>query len=75
VLVVHEEYDSGGDYDGDNDTIEEMGVIAIVTTSTPAISIFGASNENLSTTKHKCSMAKATSIIQTPHQTFHSYYE
>jgi hypothetical protein len=66
VLVVHEEYESGGDHDHDNKSSEEAGVSAITTTSTPAISLFGASNENLSTAKHKCLMAKATEVSPKP---------
>jgi hypothetical protein len=58
VLVVHEEYESGGDDDHDNESSEEAGVAAIVTTSTSAISLFGITNENLSTTKHKCFMQR-----------------
>jgi hypothetical protein len=66
VLVVHEEYESGGDDDHDNESSEEAGVAAIVTTSTSAISLFGTTNENLSTTKHKCFMAKASEVSPKP---------
>jgi hypothetical protein len=66
VLVVHEEYKSGGDDDHDNESSEEAGVATIATTSNPAISLFGSTNENLSTAKHKCLMSKATEVSPKP---------
>jgi hypothetical protein len=66
VLVFHEEYESRGDDDHDNESSEEAGVAIIATTSTPSISLFGATNENLSTAKHKCLMVKATEVSPKP---------
>jgi hypothetical protein len=64
--VVYEEYESRGDDDGGNESSEEAGVSNIAITYTPAISLFGASNENISTIKHKCPMVKATEVLPKP---------
>lgn len=61
VLLVHEEYISGGEEEESNGEVEGVATIAKATPA-PSIPLFDSPNENPINNKHKCLMAKATMV-------------